>query len=114
MSICGDAQQRLSDASQLPLSSPHFARLPACAFPDHRDISEACPALSSVAASRYHQKAGGAVFAPHLSAVEHGSYQSTIALEHYHAWYGLGAAIITMRTGAARRQMSERRFRQLA
>jgi alkanesulfonate monooxygenase SsuD/methylene tetrahydromethanopterin reductase-like flavin-dependent oxidoreductase (luciferase family) len=30
MIICGDAQQRPSDASQIPLSSPHFGRGPVC------------------------------------------------------------------------------------
>jgi hypothetical protein len=58
MIICGDAQQRPSDASQIPLSPPHFGRLPACTLPDHRDISEAYSAPSSVAAPRYRQKAG--------------------------------------------------------
>jgi hypothetical protein len=52
MIICGDAQQRPSDASQIPLSSPYFGRLPVCSLPDHRAISEVCPALSSVVASR--------------------------------------------------------------
>ena len=30
---------------------PIFGRLPVCALPDHRDISEACPVASSIAAS---------------------------------------------------------------
>jgi hypothetical protein len=42
---CGDAQQRPSDASQIPLlSAPFSVACPFCALPDHRDISEACPA----------------------------------------------------------------------
>ena len=47
----GDAQQRPSDASQVPLSSPHFGRCPVCSLPDERDINEACPVPSSIAAS---------------------------------------------------------------
>ena len=55
-------------ASQFLYRPPHFGRLPVCSFPDHRAISEACPVPSSVAASRYRQKADAGECAAHANA----------------------------------------------